>query len=60
MSRIEDNQPHKMLKTKQIIKRALKHPELFTEAELQYFNFMKQLQKKKKKKEKRQQSNYLQ
>ena len=35
-------------KTKTLIKRALKHPELFTEAELTYFKLMKKVSKKQK------------
>ena len=37
------------MKTKKLIKRALKSPELFSEAELQYFNLVKKAQKKHKK-----------
>lgn len=38
----------KPLKTKKLIKRALKHPELFTHAELTYFKMMKKADKKPK------------
>ncbi len=38
------------MKTKELLKRALKHPELFTEGELQYF----QLEKKRRKQQKQQ------
>lgn len=37
-----------MKKTKKIIKQALKQPELYTEAELQYFNLVRQARKKRK------------
>lgn len=47
------------MKTKEIIKRALKHPELFTEGELRYFSFMQKLRKEKKRAEKLAQSDYL-
>ena len=40
---------YKPLKTKDIIKRALKHPDLFSEGEIQYFQLMKQLRKQQKK-----------
>ena len=40
---------YKRLKTKDIIKRALKHPDLFSEGEIQYFQLMKQLRKDQKK-----------
>ena len=46
------------LKTKQIIKRALKHPELFTEGELNYFKLLKE-HRKQKKQDKKSQSDYL-
>ncbi len=36
------------MKTKELLKRALKHPELFTEGELQYF----QLERKRRKQQK--------
>ena len=45
-------------KTKQIIKRALKNPDLFTPEELQYFEYMKKLRKQQKK-NKQQKSDYL-
>ena len=41
------------MKTKKIIKQALKQPELYTEAELQYFNLIRQARKQRKKKKKR-------
>ena len=44
-------------KTKTLIKRALKHPELFTEAELTYFKLMKKA--KKQQKSSQQKSDYL-
>jgi hypothetical protein len=47
------------MKTKEIIKRALQHPELFTEGELQYFSKMKELRKQRKREEKQSQSDYL-
>tara|TARA_R110001592_G_scaffold221327_4_gene476117 strand:+ start:646 stop:819 length:174 start_codon:yes stop_codon:yes gene_type:complete len=40
---------HKPLKTKKLIKRALKHPELFTEGEVQYFELVKKERKERKK-----------
>ncbi len=36
------------MKTKKIIKQALKQPELYTEAELAYFRLMKKARKAKK------------
>ena len=56
MSDIQQKQP---LNTKQIIKRALKHPELFTEGELNYFKLIKDQRKKQKKQERERRSNYL-
>tara|TARA_R110001592_G_scaffold323331_1_gene602501 strand:+ start:256 stop:393 length:138 start_codon:yes stop_codon:yes gene_type:complete len=41
-----------MKKTKKIIKDALKHPELFTLAELAYFETMKRIRKEAKQKRK--------
>jgi len=40
------------MKTKKLIKRALKSPELFTDAEIQYFNLIRLARKKKKKERK--------
>lgn len=56
MSEEQKKQP---LKTKQIIKRALKHPELFTEGELAYFKLLRETRKQQKKKDKKNQSDYL-
>ena len=42
---------YKPLKTKEIIKRALKHPDLFSEGEIQYLQMMKRLRKDQKKKQ---------
>ena len=39
------------MKTKKIIKKALKHPELYSEAELNYFRLMKKARKDYKKKQ---------
>ena len=50
---------HKPLKTKQLIKRALKHPELFTEGEVRYFEMLKKARKEKKKANKQTKSDYL-
>ena len=47
------------MKTKELLKRALKKPELFTEAELLYFKLMKKEQKELKKSKKPQKSDYL-
>lgn len=51
------------MKTKKLIKRALKRPELFTEGELHYFKLMERQRKLNKKKQKaeaaKQQSDYL-
>ncbi len=41
-----------MKKTKKIIKQALKQPELYTEAELQYFHLIRQARKQRKQKKK--------
>jgi len=46
------------MKTKELLKRALKKPELFTEAELTYFRLIKE-QRKQKKKNKKPNSDYL-
>ncbi len=56
MSEEQQKQP---LKTKQIIKRALKHPELFTEGELIYFKLLKEHRKQQKKQDKKNKSDYL-
>jgi len=49
------------MKTKELLKRALKHPELFTEGELLYLKLMKKQHKlqKKREKAKNQDSDYL-
>jgi len=49
------------MKTKTLINRALKHPELFTDGELQYIRMIKKLRKEQKAKEKAQnpKSDYL-
>lgn len=47
------------MKTKKLLKRALKKPELFTEAELDYFRLMQKAREKKKKENKLQESDYL-
>ena len=39
------------MKTKELLKRALKHPELFTPGELDYFRLMKKQRKLQKAKE---------
>jgi len=44
------------MKTKKIIKHALNNPELFTSAELQYFEYIKRLRKEAKKLKKQQES----
>ena len=46
------------MKTKELLKRALKKPELFTEAELSYFRLIKK-QRQQKKKDKKPKSDYL-
>jgi len=48
-----------IMKTKELLKRALKHPELFTSAELQYFKLMKKYKKRNKKDKKKPESDYL-
>ena len=50
---------HKPLKTKEILKRALKHPELFTEGEFSYLKMLKKDLKDKKKANKQIKSDYL-
>jgi len=45
------------MKTKELIKRALKHPDLFTEGELNYFKLIKK--QKKLQKDKQNSSNFL-
>ena len=40
------------MKTKELLKRALKNPELFTEGELQYFQLVKRQRKLRKKQQK--------
>jgi len=49
------------MKTSKLIKRALNHPELFTEGELTYLKLMKKLRKeqKAKKKQSNPESDYL-
>jgi hypothetical protein len=47
------------MKTKELIKRALKHPDLYTNAELKYFKLFKKQQKAQKKAEKEKESNHL-
>ena len=42
---------YKHMKTKELIKRALKHPELFTEGELDYFKLIKRERKQQKDKQ---------
>mgnify|MGYP003636749087 CR=1 len=37
------------MKTNKLLKRALKHPELFTEAELSYFRLVRRKRKEEKK-----------
>lgn len=48
-SKMQERKKNKRMKTKKIIKNALKHPQLYTSAELQYFEYMKRLRKKEKK-----------
>ena len=45
------------MKTKKIIKQALKHPELFTPEELDYFRLMKKARKDSKKRKEVRQEN---
>ena len=56
---MSEEQQKKPLETKHIIKRALKHPELFTEGELSYFQLLKEHRKKQKKEDKKKRSDYL-
>jgi len=56
---LNEEQHREPLKTKQIIKRALKHPELFTEGELTYFKLLKKHRKQQKKQDKKNNSDYL-
>ena len=56
---MSENTQHKPLKTKDIIKRALKRPELFTEGELMYFNILKRDLKERKEANKKTKSDYL-
>ena len=56
---LSEEQQKKPLETKHIIKRALKHPELFTEGELSYFQLLKEHRKKQKKQDKENRSDYL-
>ena len=46
------------MKTKELLKRALKKPELFTEGELTYFRLINE-QRRQKKKDKKPKSDYL-
>ena len=46
-----------MMKTAKLLKRALKHPELYSEGELMYFNLW--LGERKKRKERKRQLNRL-
>ena len=55
---IKDNQPSKKMKTKQIIKFALNHPDLFTQGELDYFSLIKRTRKARKKSKKNQQTSH--
>ena len=50
----QEKTKNKRMKTKKIIKHALNNPELFTFAELQYFEYIKRLRKKAKKLKKQQ------
>jgi len=56
---LSEEQQKKPLKTKQIIKRALKHPELFTEGELTYFKLLKEHRKQQKKQDRKNKSDFL-
>jgi len=47
------------MKTKELIKRALRRPELFTEGELLYLKMVKKHKKQLKKKAKKPKSDYL-
>jgi hypothetical protein len=53
---MEEN-PNTHMKTKELIKRALKHPELFTPGELDYFKLIKR--QRKIQKDKQNSSNFL-
>ena len=55
---IKDNRPSKKMKTKQIIKFALNHPDLFTQGELEYFSLIKRTRKARKKSKKNQQTSH--
>ena len=52
-----EEKSYKPMKTKELIKRALKHPELFTPGELDYFKLIKK--QKKIQKDKQNSSNFL-
>lgn len=47
------------MKTKKLLKRALKRPELFTEGELTYFRMMEKQRQLKKKESKKEESDFL-